>query len=99
MDQDALIEALRSGRIAAAGLDVMTPEPLPTDNELIKLKNCGIQFYLNEFFIFHFSIIFISVLTPHIASATVQARTAMADLCVQNILNALDGKSMPAQLC
>lgn len=41
MDQNALIEALNSGKIAAAGLDVMTPEPLPVDHELIGLNNCG----------------------------------------------------------
>ncbi len=31
MDQDALIDALRDGVIAAAGPDVTTPEPLPPD--------------------------------------------------------------------
>jgi len=40
--QDALITALKSGQIKAAGLDVMTPEPLPTDHELTKLPNCTI---------------------------------------------------------
>jgi len=38
------------------------------------------------------------VLLPHIASATVQARTAMAMTTAQNIVNALQGKRMPAQL-
>ncbi|CAL4125411.1 unnamed protein product, partial [Meganyctiphanes norvegica] len=42
IDQDALIAALKSGQIRAAGLDVMTPEPLPTDHELTKLPNCTI---------------------------------------------------------
>ncbi|XP_025833878.1 glyoxylate reductase/hydroxypyruvate reductase-like [Agrilus planipennis] len=41
VDQDALIEALKDGTIFAAGLDVMVPEPLPTDSELLKLPNCG----------------------------------------------------------
>ena len=41
VDQNALVEALKSGQIAAAGLDVMTPEPLPVDHELTKMKNCG----------------------------------------------------------
>lgn len=40
MDQDALIEALQSGQIRAAGLDVTTPEPLPLDSPLFKLNNC-----------------------------------------------------------
>ena len=30
--QDDLVEALSSGSILAAGLDVMTPEPFPPDN-------------------------------------------------------------------
>jgi len=40
VDQPALIEALKDGTIRAAGLDVMTPEPLPPDHELLKLDNC-----------------------------------------------------------
>jgi len=43
VDQEALIHALKTGQIAAAGLDVMTPEPLPVDHELTKLKNCGVN--------------------------------------------------------
>lgn len=41
VDQDALIDALKNGAIAFAGLDVMTPEPIPLDSELLKLDNCG----------------------------------------------------------
>lgn len=41
VNQPSLIEALKSGTIAAAGLDVMTPEPIPLDSELLKLDNCG----------------------------------------------------------
>ncbi len=39
VDQDALIEALRDGVIAGAGLDVTTPEPLPPDSPLWGLPN------------------------------------------------------------
>ena len=39
VDQDALIEALREGVIAYAGLDVTTPEPIPVDNPLLDLPN------------------------------------------------------------
>ena len=39
VDQDALVEALKSGTIAAAGLDVTTPEPLPRDHPLLTFPN------------------------------------------------------------
>ncbi|MDN3722276.1 NAD(P)-dependent oxidoreductase [Roseibium salinum] len=39
IDQDALVEALREGRIAGAGIDVTTPEPLPTDHPLWDTPN------------------------------------------------------------
>ncbi|XP_062855943.1 glyoxylate reductase/hydroxypyruvate reductase [Trichomycterus rosablanca] len=40
VNQEDLVEALSSGQIAAAGLDVTTPEPLPTDHPLLRLSNC-----------------------------------------------------------
>ncbi len=39
VDQDALIQALRTGAIRAAGLDVFIPEPLPPDHPLLTLPN------------------------------------------------------------
>lgn len=39
IDQDALIDALREKRIRGAGLDVMTPEPLPLNSPLITMDN------------------------------------------------------------
>ncbi|KAK1334316.1 hypothetical protein QTO34_005319 [Cnephaeus nilssonii] len=42
VNQDDLYQALASGQIAAAGLDVTTPEPLPTNHPLLTLKNCVI---------------------------------------------------------
>lgn len=42
VDQDALVTALKNCTIFAAGLDVMTPQPLPADSELLKLPNAGI---------------------------------------------------------
>ena len=39
IDETALIEALRAGRIAGAGLDVYQTEPLPSDSPLRSLPN------------------------------------------------------------
>ncbi|CAK1555553.1 unnamed protein product [Leptosia nina] len=78
VDQEALIEALQNGTIRAAGLDVTTPEPLPLDSPLFKLKNC--------------------VILPHIGSAAIEARATMSELTANNILGALNGTKMPAEL-
>jgi phosphoglycerate dehydrogenase-like enzyme len=40
VDQEALIRGLRSGKVGAAYLDVMTPEPLPPDHPLWTAPNC-----------------------------------------------------------
>jgi D-3-phosphoglycerate dehydrogenase / 2-oxoglutarate reductase len=39
VDEAAMIDALKSGHIRHAGLDVFTTEPLPTDHPLTKLPN------------------------------------------------------------
>ena len=39
LDEEALIEGLRSGRIAGAGLDVTAVEPLPDDSPLWDMEN------------------------------------------------------------
>ncbi|KAF0024487.1 hypothetical protein F2P81_023289 [Scophthalmus maximus] len=39
VEQDALVTALRSGKIRAAALDVTHPEPLPRDHPLLGLPN------------------------------------------------------------
>jgi glyoxylate reductase len=40
VDPRALYDALKNGTIAAAGLDVTEPEPLPGDHPLLTLPNC-----------------------------------------------------------
>lgn len=40
VDSDALFDALKSGQIAYAALDVTDPEPLPPEHKLLTLPNC-----------------------------------------------------------
>ena len=64
-------QALKEGRIAAAGLDVFEGEPA-VHTGLLERSNV--------------------VLTPHIASATVPTRLAMARLAADNLVAFFDGR-------
>ncbi len=48
VDTQALYEALRDGVIAAAGLDVTEPEPLPRDHPMLELDNLTIAPHLGS---------------------------------------------------
>ena len=71
VDDAALAQALKDGRIAAAGLDVFEGEPA-VHPALLDVPNV--------------------VLTPHIASATVPTRLAMARLAADNLIAFFDGR-------
>lgn len=74
VDEPALIQALRDGRIAGAALDVYAREP-----EISRgLLDCPRL-----------------VLAPHIGSATIEARTAMAQLCANAVIAVLRGHRPP----
>ena len=77
VDDAALAQALREGRIAAAGLDVFEGEPA-LNPALLTVPNI--------------------VLTPHIASASVATRRAMADLAADNLIAALTGGTPPTPI-
>lgn len=75
VDTVALVHALRSGQLGAAGLDVFEDEPhVPL--ALRELPN--------------------TVLLPHIGSATVATRDAMARLCAENVIAVIEGREPPA---
>jgi glyoxylate reductase len=76
MNQKDLVEALRTGVIFAAGLDVTDPEPPAANDPLLTLPNI--------------------IVAPHIASATVGTRNAMADICARNLIAGLTGQELPA---
>lgn len=76
IDQKALANALKTGVIFAAGLDVTDPEPPEMSDPLLRLPNV--------------------VIAPHIASATVQTRNQMAEICARNLLAGLTGQPLPA---
>lgn len=74
VDQKALIDALKSGKLGGAGLDVFEDEP-NVPEALFQMENV--------------------VLTPHIGSASVETRTAMALLAVNAVISAFAGE-LPA---
>jgi len=80
VDELALIKALLKGTIAGAGLDVYEAEPLIDANPKDTYE---LRKLPNV------------VLTPHTASATIEARQAMSTTAAKNILAFLDEKTPP----
>ncbi|GEN88701.1 D-glycerate dehydrogenase [Oceanobacillus sp. FSL W8-0428] len=72
VDEEALAEALKTGEIQAAGLDVFDEEPIRANHPLVGLKN--------------------TVCIPHIGSASVETRTKMVRLCLDNIQAVVKGE-------
>ncbi len=72
VDEEALVEALKSGHLGSAGLDVFQKEP-NFDTRLNDLEN--------------------TFLLPHVGSATIETRTAMAELAIDGIVAVLSGRT------
>jgi glyoxylate reductase len=72
VDEEALCDALESGHLRGAALDVYEHEPV-VNPRLMALKNV--------------------VIAPHIGSATVETRTAMARIAATDVVRFLKGQS------
>lgn len=70
-----LADALNAGSIAAAGLDVLTAEPMRPDNPLREIKDSRRL-----------------LITPHIAWASVEARTRLMNIVCGQIRDFIDSK-------
>jgi phosphoglycerate dehydrogenase-like enzyme len=75
VDETALAEALKTGRLAGAGIDAFSQEP-PVGNPLLALDN--------------------TVITPHLAGATLDNFASVIARSVENTKAVLRGEPLPA---
>ena len=74
INEAALAAALNAGRIAGAGVDVLSTEPPKADNPLLSCRNC--------------------IITPHIAWASLEARTRLMNIFKANLEGYLNGEEI-----
>ncbi len=79
VNNEDLYEALVSGGIAGAGLDVLEKEPISKDNPLAKIKDSGKL-----------------IITPHLAWASVEARTRLINEVFLNLKAFINGEERNA---
>jgi len=72
VDEEALLKALKSGKLGGAALDVMAKEPPDPDNPLLTLDNI--------------------IITPHIATATPEARRKAELTAIEDVFRVLEGR-------
>ena len=72
VDEQALANALNSGALHAAGIDVLCEEPPVKSSPLLTARN--------------------SFITPHIAWATLEARTRLLQICEANLRAFIEGQ-------
>jgi glycerate dehydrogenase len=75
VNEKDLADALENGTIRAAGLDVLSVEPIEESNPLLKIKDSTKL-----------------LITPHIAWASVEARTRLMKIIEDHIDKFLAGK-------
>ncbi len=80
VDEAALAEALESGRLSGAAVDVYSTEPPTDDNPLLRLSEAAAQR---------------TILTPHIAGVTRQSWASLFQRAWQNVIRVIVDKQPP----